>query len=166
MKFIVLISALLVPVVSLTYDASPLLADDGRDLSFLLKRYDGPVPILHQAVKGKRHIVPRTLQVEGVQIRRGLDGLVERQTCPDSGYVPCPGGTQCCPAGSTCAPGTCCPSGNLACSGNCKDRFLVSSPFSSLTHKSFFRLPRFPRRLLPERWVLHSRSRKHVQLCQ
>jgi len=72
MKFAVLVSAFLLPVVSLALDPSPLLADDGRELSFLLKRYDGPAPILRRAVKGKRHIVPRTLQVKEVPIRRTL----------------------------------------------------------------------------------------------
>jgi len=165
MKFVVLISAFpfLLPVVALAYDPSPLLADDGRDLSFLLKRYDGPVPILHRAVEGKRHLVPRTLQVEEVPVRRALNGLVERQRCPDAGYVPCPGGgTLCCPAGAVCGAGSCCPTGNLVCTGNCKGRFLVSSFFSSLTHKSFFRLPRCRRRLLPERWVLPSWSSERV----
>jgi hypothetical protein len=132
MKFVVLVSALLLPIVSLAYNPSPLLADDGRDLSFLLKRYDGPAPILHRAVKGKRHIVPRTLQVEEVPVRRALNGLVKRQECLDSGYVPCPGGLQCCPMGAVCGPGACCPSGNLACKGNCKDRFLVSLHFSQV----------------------------------
>ena len=37
-----------------------------------MKRYDGPAPILRRVVKGKRHIVPRTLQVEEVPIRRTL----------------------------------------------------------------------------------------------
>ena len=127
MKFAVLVSAFLLPVVSLAHDPSPLLADDGRDLSFLLKRYDGPAPILSLAVKGKRHIVPRTLQVEEVPIRRAL---VERQQCPDSGYIPCSGGAQCCPQGTVCGPGACCPSGNLACQGNCKGRSLAPSPLS------------------------------------
>jgi len=162
MKFVVLVSAFLLPVIALAYDPSPLLADDGRDLSFLLKRYDGPAPILLRAVKGKRHIVPRTLQVEEVPVRRASNGLVKRQKCYDAGYVPCPGATQCCPVGATCGPGTCCPAGSLVCAGNCKDCLLLSSSFSSLTHKSFFRLPRCPRRLLPERWVLHSWSSKHV----
>ena len=123
MKFTVLVSAFLLPVVSLAYDPSPLLADDGRDLSFLLKRYDGPVPILRRAAKGRRHTVPRTLQVEEVPVRRALKGLVERQQCTDAGYVPCPGGAQCCPAGAVCGPASCCPAGNLACAGNCKDRY-------------------------------------------
>jgi len=162
MKFVVFVSAFLLPVFALAYGPSPLLADDGRDLSFLLKRYDGPAPILHRAVKGKRHIVPRTLQVEEVPVRRALNGLVERQQCVDAGYVPCPGGIQCCPVGATCGPGTCCPAGSLLCAGNCKNRFLVSSSFSSLTHKSFFRLPRCPRGLLPERWVLPSWSSEPV----
>jgi len=131
MKFGVLVSAFLLPVVAFAYGPSPLLADDGRDLSFLLKRYDGPSPILQRAVKGKRHIVPRTLQVEEVPVRKALNGLVERQQCRDAGYVPCPGGTQCCPAGTVCGPGTCCPAGSLACARECKDRLLVSSPFSS-----------------------------------
>jgi len=151
MRFVVLVSAFLLPVVALAYDPSPLLADDGRDLSFLLKRYDGPAPILHRAVKGKHHIVPRTLQVEELEVpvRRALHGLAERQQCLDAGHVFCPASTQCCPVGTVCGPGLCCPTGNLACKGNCKDRFLVSSPFSSLTHKPFFKLPRCPRRLLP-----------------
>jgi len=123
MQLTVLISAFLLPAVSLTHDPSPLLADDGRDLSFLLKRYDGPVPILHQAVKGKRHIVPRTLQVEQVQVSRAFNGLLERHECPDAGTVVCPSNTQCCPEGSVCGPGFCCPSGNLACTGNCKVAF-------------------------------------------
>jgi len=116
MKFAVLVSAFLLPVVSLAHEPSPLLAHDGRDLSFLLKRYDGPVPILRRAVKGKRHTVPRTLQVEEVPVRRGL---VQRQQCLDSGYVPCAGTTQCCPALSVCGPGSCCPAGSLVCPGNC-----------------------------------------------
>jgi len=134
MKFTVLVSAFLLPVVSLAHDPSPLLADDGRDLSFLLKRYDGPIPILRRAVKGKRHTVPRTLQVEEVPVRRALNGLVERQQCTDAGYVPCPGGVQCCPAGSVCGPTSCCPAGNLACTGNCKDHrsslFRLSLPLT------------------------------------
>jgi len=133
MKFVVLVSAFLLPVVSLAHDPSPLLADDGRDLSFLLKRYDGPAPILQRAVKGKRHITPRTLQVEEVPVRRAPNGLVERQSsqCLDTGYVPCPGGLQCCPSGGVCGTGYCCPAGNLACAGKCKGRLLVSSPFFS-----------------------------------
>ena len=134
MKFAVLVSAFLLPVVSLAYEPSPLLADDGRDLSFLLKRYDGPVPILRRAVKGKRHTVPRTLQVEEVPVRRALNGLVERQQCVDPGYVPCAGGAQCCPAGSTCGPGSCCPAGNLVCTGNCKDRCSFRRLSLPLTH--------------------------------
>jgi len=162
MKFAVLVSAFLLPVVSLAHEPSPLLARDGRDLSFLLKRYDGPSPILLRAVKGKRHIVPRTLQVEEVPVRRASNGLVQRQTCIDPGYVPCPGGTQCCPPGATCGPGTCCPAGSLQCTGNCKHRFLVSSPFSSAHHKPFFRLPGRPRRLLPECRMLPIWSGKPV----
>jgi hypothetical protein len=154
MKFVVLVSALLLPVVSLAHSPSPLLADDGRDLSFLLKRYDGPAPILHRATKGQRHIVPRTLQVEEVPVRRALNGLVKRQQCLDAGYVPCPGGTQCCPMGAVCGPGSCCPSGNLACTGNCQIIFLFLRFSRPLTHKSSFRLPRCPRRLLSERRVL------------
>ena len=127
MKFAVLVSAFLLPVVSLAHDPSPLLAEDGRDLSFLLKRYDGPPPILRLAVKGKRHIAPRTLQVEEVPIRRAL---VERQQCTSAGDVLCSGSTQCCPQGTVCGPGTCCPTGGLACQGTCKDRSLASSPFS------------------------------------
>ena len=138
MKFAVLVSAFLLPVVALTHDPSPLLADDGRDLSFLLKRHDRPVPILHRAIKGKSYIVPRTLQVEKVPVRRAPGGLVERQQqCLDPGYLLCPGGLQCCPAGSACGPGTCCPAGNLACTTVCKD------------HDSFLRLS------LP---LTHSRS--------
>jgi len=128
MKFVVLVSSFLLPVVALAYGPSPLLADDGRDLSFLLKRYDGLGPILHRAVKGKRHIVPRTLQVEEVPVRRALNGLVERQGCRDYGYVPCLGGIQCCPAGSTCGPGTCCPAGSLLCAGDCKIDFSFLRP--------------------------------------
>src|SRR6267154_5739067 len=107
MKFAVLVSGFLLSVVALAQGPSPLLADDGRDLSFLLKRYDGPVPIFRRTVKGRRHAVPRTLQVEEVPVRRALNGLVERQTCPNAGYLPCPGGLQCCPAGTVCGPGTC-----------------------------------------------------------
>ena len=111
-----LVSGFLLSVVALAHGPSPLLADDGRDLSFLLKRYDGPVPILRRTVKGKRHIVPRTLQVEEVPVRRAL---VERQsTCS----IPCTGGLQCCPAGTVCGPGVCCPVGGLPCAGKCKDR--------------------------------------------
>src|SRR5258706_1372709 len=132
MKFAVLVSGFLLSVGALEHDPSPLLADDGRDLSFLLKQYDGPVPILRRAVKGKRHTVPRTLQVEEVPVRRAPNGLVERQQCTNAGYLPCPGGLQCCPAGSLCAPGSCCPAGNyLACAGFCRDRFLVLRLFSS-----------------------------------
>ena len=47
MRFSVLVPAFLLPVVS--------LADDGRNLSFLLKRYDGPASILRRAVEGKSH---------------------------------------------------------------------------------------------------------------
>ena len=163
MKFAVLVSALLLPVISLAHDPSPLLADDGRDLSFLLKRYDGPAPIHRRAVKGKRHIVPRTLQVEEVPIRRAHNGLVERQQCLDPGYVPCPGGTQCCPSGAVCGPGSCCPLGNLVCTGNCKNCFLAFSLLTFLfCSQSFLRLPRCPRRLLPERWLLPRRSGKPV----
>jgi hypothetical protein len=153
MKFAALVSAFLLPVVSLAHEPSPLLARDGRDLSFLLKRYDGPSPILLRAVKGKRHIVPRTLQVAEVPVRRALNGLVERQQCLDPGYVPCPGGTQCCPPNATCGPGTCCPAGSLTCTGNCKDWFSFLHLSLLLTH-SFFRLPRPPRRLLPKCWLL------------
>ena len=131
MKLAVLVSAFLLPVVSLAHEPSPLLAHDGRDLSFLLKRYDGPVPILRRAVKGKRHAVPRTLRVESVPVRRAHNGLVERQQCVDAGYVPCTGTTQCCPAGSTCGPGSCCPAGNLVCAGNCKDRYSFLRLYSS-----------------------------------
>ena len=122
MKLTVLVSAFQLLVVVLAHDPSPLLAHDGRDLSFLLKRHDQPVPILHRAVKGKRYIVPRTLQVEKVPVRRAPSGLVERQQqCLDPGYLPCPGGLQCCPAGAVCGFGTCCPAGNLACATVCKD---------------------------------------------
>lgn len=129
MKLAVLTAAFLLPVVSLANTPSPLRASDGRDLSFLLKRYDGPVPILRRAAKGNRHIVPRTLQVENVPIRRAPNGLVERQQC-DAGFAPCPGGTQCCPAGATCEPGSCCPAGSLRCTGNCKNhsRFYTYPP--------------------------------------
>ena len=157
MKFVLLVSAFLLPVVSLAHDPSPLLADDGRDLSFLLKRYDGPAPILQRAVKGKRHIVPRTLQVEEVLVRRAPNGLVQRQPpsqCIDPGYVPCPGGLQCCPLGSTCGPGYCCPAGGLVCRGSCKGPFSFLRLPLPLTHKPPFRLPRCPRRLLFERCVL------------
>ena len=130
MKFTVLVSAFLLPVVSFAYDPSPLTAYDGRDLAFLLKRYDGPAPILRRAIRGKSHIVPRTLQVEEVPVRRAPNGFVERQQCPDSGYVPCPGGSQCCPMGAVCGSASCCPPGSLACAGKCKDRFLVSLPLS------------------------------------
>ena len=126
-----LVAAFLLPAVSLAHDPSPLLADDGRDLSFLLKCYDGPAPILHRAVKRKRHIAPRTLQVEEVPVRRAPNGLVERQQCLDVGYAPCPGGLYCCPSGAVCGPSTCCPAGSLPCAVGCKDRLLVSSPFSS-----------------------------------
>jgi len=159
MKFAVLVSAFLLPVVSLAARGpSPLLADDGRDLSFLLKRYDGPAPILRGAVKGKRHIVPRTLQVEEVPIRRASNGLVERQQCPEAGYTPCPGNAQCCPTGAVCGPGSCCPSGNLACAGICKIALSFLRLSRPLTYKSPFRLPRCPRRLLSKRWVLPSWS--------
>ncbi|SRR5258706_953312 len=135
MKFVVLVSGFLLSVVALEHDPSPLVADDGRDLSLLLKRYDGPVPILRRAVKGKRHTVPRTLQVEEVPVRRAPNGLVERQQyCTSPGYQPCSDGLQCCPAGTLCAPGFCCPAGNhLACPTGfgCRDRFLVLRLFSS-----------------------------------
>ena len=147
MKFVVLVSSFLLPVVALAYGPSPLLADDGRDLSFLLKRYDGPAPILHRAVKGKRHIVPRTLQVEEVPVRRALNGLVERQQCVDAGYVPCPGGLQCCPLGSTCGPGYCCPAGGLACRGSCKGRLLVSSPSSSAHTQAALQAAQIPKEI-------------------
>jgi len=164
MKFAALVSAFLLPFVSLAYDPSPLHADDGRDLSFLLKRHGGPSPILRRAVKGNWHIVPHTLQIEEVTIRRALNGLVERQQFLESGYVPCPSGTQCCPPASVCGPALCCPAGNLACTGNCKDhfRFLVSSPFSSAHTLVVLRLSRFPRRLLPDRWLLPRWSGKRV----
>ena len=122
MKFAVLVSGFLLSVGALAHGPSPLLADDGRDLSFLLKRYDGPIPILRRAVKGKRHAIPRTLQVEEVPVRRALNGLVERQQCTDPGYLPCPGGAQCCPAGNVCGAGACCPAGKLPCAQNCKNR--------------------------------------------
>ena len=135
MKFTVLISAFLLPIVSLAYEPSPLLAHDGRDLSFLLKRYDGPVPILRRAVKGQRHIVPRSLQVEVVPVRRAPNGLVERQQCVDPGYDLCAiGSPQCCPAGSVCGPGNCCPAGNVACAGICKDRCSSLRLSLPLTH--------------------------------
>ena len=79
MKFVVFVSALLLPVISLAHDPSPLLADDGRDLSFLLKRYDGFDPILLRPVK--LHTGPRTFQVEEVPVRNTLNGLIERQQC-------------------------------------------------------------------------------------
>ena len=160
MKLAVLIAAFLLPAVSFATTPSPLRADDGRDLSFLLKRYDGPVPILRRAVKGKRHIVPRTLQVENVPIRRAPNGLVERQQC-DAGFVACPNGTQCCPAGATCEPGSCCPAGSLRCTGNCKDHS-HSSSIPPLTQSFFFRLLRCRGRLLPKRWVLPIWSGKQV----
>ena len=159
MKFAVLVSAFLLPVVALAHEPSPLLARDGRDLSFLLKRYDGPVPILLRAVKGKRHTVPRTLLVEEVPVRRGL---VERQQCVDPGYVPCPDGAQCCPADAVCGPGTCCPKGNLVCTGICKDRYSFLRLSLPLTHYSLFRLPRCFRCLLSERWVLPRWSGERV----
>ena len=134
MKFSMLVSVFLLPVVSLAHEPSPLLAHDGRDLSFLLKRYDGPDPILRRAVKGRRHIVPRTLQVEEVPVRRALNGLVERQQCLDPNYVPCTGNTQCCPAGAECGPGICCPEKTLACAGNCKDRCSSLRLSLPLTH--------------------------------
>jgi hypothetical protein len=160
--FVVLVSALLLPIASLAHDPSPLLADDGRDLSFLLTRYNGPTPILRRPLKGKRHIVPRTLQVEEVPVRRALNGLVKRQQCLDPGYVPCPGGLQCCPMGAVCGPGSCCPSGNLVCAGNCKITFLFLDLSRPLTHKSFFRLSRCPRRLLYKWCLLPSRSGRRV----
>ena len=135
MKSAVLVSGFLLSVVALAHGPSPLLADDGRDLSFLLKRYDGPVPILHRTVKGKRHAVPRTLQVEEVPIRRALNGLVERQQCTDPGYVPCPGSLQCCPAGTVCGSGACCLAGNLPCAGKCKDRYSFLRLSLPLTHR-------------------------------
>ena len=128
MRFTVLVAAFLLPAVSLAHDPSPLLADDGRDLSFLLKRYDGPAPILHRAVK---HIAPRTLQVGEVPVRRASNGLVERKQCSGLGYVPCPGGLHCCPLGAVCGPSTCCPVGSFPCAVGSKDRLFVSSPFSS-----------------------------------
>jgi hypothetical protein len=121
MKATALASLFLLPVLALASDPSPLRALDGRDLSFLLKRYDGPLAILRSAAKGrKRHIVPRTLQVEEVPVRRGL---VERQQCVDAGYVPCTSGTQCCPANYTCGTNVCCPAGTtLMCTGICKNQ--------------------------------------------
>ena len=123
MKFAVLASGLLLSVVALAHGPSPLLADDGRDLSYLLKRYDGPVPILRRTIKGKRHAVPRTLQIEDVPVRRAPNGLVERQQgCTDAGYIPCADGAQCCPAGNVCGTGVCCPADKLPCAAKCKDR--------------------------------------------
>jgi hypothetical protein len=160
MKFAVLVSAFLLPVVSLAHDPSPLLAVDGRDLSFFLKRYDGPVAILRRAVKGKRHIVPRTLQVAQVPVRRALNSLAERQQCIDPGYVPCASGTQCCPAGAVCGPGTCCPAGNLVCAGNCErplSRFfaLRSLPLTL----SFFKAAQMP-------WEIAARTSGAAQLVR
>ena len=123
MKFAVLISTFLLPAVTFAGGPTPMRAEDGSDLSFLLKRYDGPIAILRRTSAGKRHIVPRTLQVAEVPVRRAANGLVERQQCVDAGYVPCPSGSQCCPAGATCGPGTCCPAGNLPCAGNCQCPF-------------------------------------------
>ena len=161
MKFAVLFPVFLLPAVSLAHTPTPLRAVDGRDLSFLLKRYDGPIPILRRAAKGKRHTVPRTLQVEEVLVHRSFSGLVERQQCADAGYVPCPDGSQCCPAGETCGPGNCCPGGDLTCAGNCKNHSHCFT-FSSLTRLFFLRLSRSPRRLLPERWVLPEWTGKNV----
>jgi len=123
MKFAVLVSGFLLSAVALAHGPSPLLADDGRDLSFLLKRYDGPIPILRTTVKGKRHAVPRTLQVEEVPVRRALNGLVERQQCTNPNYLPCSSGLQCCPAGTICGTGSCCLAGQLPCAGGgcCSD---------------------------------------------
>ena len=78
-------------------------------------------------------------------------------------YVLCPGRAQfCLTTGAVRRPGSCCPSGNLVCTGKCKDRFLVSSPFSSLTHKSSFAQKCQRDRLLQERWVLPSWSSERV----
>ncbi len=134
MKFAVLVSGFLLSVVALAHDPSPLLADDGRDLSFLLKQYDGPVPILRRAVKGKRHIVPSTLQVEEFPVRRAPNGLVERQVCRDSVSLPCPDGVHCCPVATICTSGSCCPIGSLACPTICKDRHLFLRLSLLLTH--------------------------------
>ena len=156
MKSVVLVSAFLLPVISLAHDPSPLLADDGRDLSFLLNRYDGPTPILQRTVKG---IVPRTLQVEEVPVRRALNGLVERQSCVP-GYFPCLGSLQCCPVATICGPGSCCPIGSLPCIASCK--ISRSFAFLVLTHRLFFRLPRFLWGLLPRPYMLPSWSGGHV----
>jgi len=138
MKFAVLVPAFLLPVVTLAQGFAPsaLRADDGSDLTFFLKRYDGPVAVFRRATNGKRHTVPRTLQVEEVPVRRAV-GLVERQQCVDPGYVPCAAYAQCCPAGATCGPGTCCPAGSLQCTGQCKNR----SHFSHLSLRSHSRPP-------------------------
>ena len=121
MKFAVLISTFLLPAVTFAGSPTPMRAEDGTDLSFLLKRYDGPIAILRRISATKRHIVPRTLQVAEVPVRRAVNGLVKRQQCLDFGYVLCPDGTQCCPAGSTCGPGTCsCLATDLPCGVNCQ----------------------------------------------
>jgi hypothetical protein len=136
MKVAALASLFLLPVLALASNPSPLQAVDGRDLSFFLKRYDGPLAILHSVAKGKkRHIVPRTLQVEEIPVRRAL---VERQQCLDAGYLVCPSGTECCPAGYTCGTNVCCPTGTttLMCTGICKNqsRSLLYLYLRSHTH--------------------------------
>ena len=147
MKFAVLLSTFLLPAVTIAGGGpTPMRAEDGTDLSFLLKRYDGPIAILRRTSAGKRHIVPRTLQVAEVPVRRAANGLVERQQCVDAGYVPCPSGSQCCPAGATCGPGTCCPAGNLPCAGNCQYPSKTSLALPALTQSLHsFRLPICPR---------------------
>jgi len=133
----VLVSAFLLPVVSLAHDPSPLLADDGRDLSFLLKLYDGPAPILRRA---KRHIVPRAPPIspddqvshinQGSANNQGSadnqrsandQGSTNNQISPNDGHNI----NQCDPKSALAGVGACCPSGNLVCAGNCKDCFLV-----------------------------------------
>ena len=149
MKFAVLISTFLLPAVTFARFPTPMRAEDGTDLSILLKRYDGPIAILRRTSAAKRQIVPRTLQVAEVPVRRAANGLVKRQQCLDFGYVLCPDHVQCCPAGSTCGPGTCgCPPNVLECGGNCQcplNPSLLPLALPALTPSPAPRLPRSPR---------------------
>ena len=144
MKFVVLVSAFLLPVVSLVLDPSPLLADDGRDLPFLLKRYDGPAPAYPpSSSQWKAPHRPAHSPSRGSLIRKALNGLVERQQCRAAGYVPAwcypvfPGGLR-------LWPGYCCPAGSFVCAGSCKGRLLVSSPFSSAHTQAVLQAAQMP----------------------
>lgn len=47
-----------------------------------------PLEAIRWACPHPPHIVQRTLQLEEVPVCRASNGLVERQGCPDYGYVP------------------------------------------------------------------------------